>query len=126
MYHGDFVRNVSYYDTIRYYADLFGRDRLSVLLFEDFVEDKREFLETLSLFLGIDGGQAWELARDGHENKSQVAPTQGGVLARLASGIRGDPIPADRHERLWNLYREGNRKLEEEFHLPLGKRGYPV
>ncbi len=131
MYHGDYVRNVTYFDTIRYYADLFGKDRLCILLFEDFVEEKRKFLGTLSQFLGIDEGRAWELARNGHENESNIAPAQAGALARLTSGIWGRTdlkagLSADRRERLSNLYREGNRKLEQEFHLSLGKRGYPV
>jgi len=149
MYHGDFVRNVVYFDTIDYYARLFGKENICVLLFEDLVKNPHEFTRKLSLFLDIDFETSWDLIQNAHENKRisqadfQIETLRsklgfiGNVtlIVKLMNGLgeiwgtskRSDvDIPGEWYQPLWNLYKEGNRKLVENYRLPLENYGYPL
>lgn len=149
MYYGDFVRNVIYFDTIDYYAGLFGKENICILLFEDLVKNPYEFTRKLSLFLDIDFDTSWDLIQNAHENRrisqadSQIESQQSklglmrnvtpivklmnGIRKILETGKRSEvDIPGEWYQRLWNLYQEGNRKLMEKYQLPLEKYSYPL
>lgn len=147
-----YLGHVDYFKTIDYYSQLFGKDNVCVLLFEEFVENTNEYLETLSNFLNIDLNEAVERTENKHEHKeipqSQLnferfrtgfyplsrIPLIFNVIKpffALMGCFRKDKtakvtIPGDWQQRLNAMYREGNRKLIEKYTLPLEKYGYPV
>jgi hypothetical protein len=152
MYHGDFVRNVVYFNTIDYYTRLFGKENICILLFEDFVKNTDEFIGKLSLFLDIDFETSRGLIQSAHENKrisrvdfqietlrsklgfmrnvTPIVKFMNGVRkiwGALGTDRRSDvEIPEEWYQQLWDLYKEGNRKLMEKFQLPLDQYGYPL
>lgn len=152
MYHGDFVRNVIYFNTIDYYAGLFGKENICILLFEDFVKNTHEFIGKLSLFLDIDFETSREIIQNAHENKrisqadfqieslrsklgfmgnvTPIVTFMNGlrkIWGTLGTGKRSEvDIPGEWYQRLWDLYKEGNRKLMENYRLPLENYGYPL
>lgn len=149
MYHGDFVRNVIYFNTVDYYARLFGKDNICILLFEDFVNSMHEFTRKLSHFLDIDFETSQDIIQNAHENKritqadfqieslrsklgflrnvTPIVKIMNGIRKIWGTGKRSEvDIPAEWYQRLWNLYQEGNRKLMEKYQLPLEKYGYPL
>jgi hypothetical protein len=149
MYHGDFVRNVVYFDTIDYYTGLFGKENICILLFEDFVKNTPDFIEKLSLFLNIDPGTSLGLMQNAHDNKRisqtdfQIESLQSKLgfmrnvtpMVKFMNGLRKiwgpgkrseADIPGEWYQRLWNLYKEGNKKLMEKYQLPLENYSYPL
>ncbi len=46
--------NLDYYQTIKAYSDVFGKDNVGVFLFEHLKEDASSFIKDLCLFLGVD------------------------------------------------------------------------
>lgn len=152
MYHGDFVNNIVYFDTIDYYARLFGKENICVLLFEEFVKNKGEFILKLSQFLNIDPEISRGLIQNAHENKRisqadfQVESLRSkfgfmrnfAPIVKFINGIRkirgvlgtnrhsDVDIPEEWYQPLWNLYKEGNRKLKKDYQLPLENYGYPL
>lgn len=149
MYHGDFVRNVIYFDTIDYYAGLFGKENICILLFEDLVKNPHEFTRKLSLFLDIDFETSWSIIQNAHENKritqadfqieslrsklgfmrnvTPIVKLMNGLRKIWGTGKRSEvDIPGEWYQRLWNLYKDGNRKLMEKYQLPLENYGYPL
>jgi hypothetical protein len=149
MYHGDFVRNIIYFDTIDYYARLFGKENICILLFEDFVKNTPEFIGKLCLFLNIDFETSRHIMQDAHDNKrisqadfqietlrsklgfmgnvTPIVKFMNGLRKMWGAGKRSEVnIPGEWYQRLWNFYKEGNRKLMEKYQLPLVKNGYPL
>lgn len=144
-----------YYDKVlSIYSDLFGIENIYVLLFEEFVNDKKVFLEKLCRILEIvDIDEAIRLAEGRHERQSisarkfaynrfrtsffwstsfsQLLPA-GQVLAEafnkfLIAGPRARHVLSDSWERkIVDLYAEGNATLSATFGLPLEKYGYPL
>lgn len=135
------------------YADLFGRERVHVLLFEEFVEDKPQFVKKLSEILAIDTDEAGKLLQVGHERKRFT----GRMLAYnrfRTSFFWGVPLshylPFGRMASQWlheflnkgasakimltdemkkqihDLYGMDNALLARKYDLPLERYGYPV
>lgn len=144
---------LDYWRTIDFYCSLFGRDRVTVLLFEELVEDVEQFARKISGVLGINADESIDLLRGEHHNpryrqrqvryqalREKFFP--GRSLTRWIPGSahvrelfgrsltqgRGLSIdlPEAWIEKLRDRYSEGNGRLQEEFHLPLERYGYPV
>ena len=142
-----------YYRILNLYADLFGKDRIHILFFEDFVNDKQHFMTELCRILDIDEAQFLELIGNNCERKrfsarilnyykfrnwffwnrsvSKYLPF-GKILKRFLFSYLGKGKPADGFmsdawkNRIFELYAEDNTKLAIEYGLPLAKYGYPV
>lgn len=140
-----------YQRTIEIYRALFGADRISVLLLEQWTADHEAFADRLSAILGIDVATTRQLLGNrrthGQETVRYVQydrlrkrfPAAGRIAAHLPVGVRalgggflrrGDTqraeLPPGWPEKLSDLYREGNRKLAEQYGLPLREHGYAV
>lgn len=147
-----YVGNVNYYPLIKYYSDLFGKENVCVLLYEDLQNNQRKYLYDLTGFLRIDLEESVKLLKSKHENirikqstldyerlKTQFYPVSrlpiGSKLLKSLSRLKIH-TQKDRdadvnfcpewRERLYNYYQEGNRNLIKEFKLPLEKHNYPV
>jgi hypothetical protein len=129
------------------YAGLFGRDRIRVLLYEDFLKDEAGFVEALCAILEIDAKASMQLLAGRRERtrktmrehryhrfrgwffpgagRSADAP---GLLAGFLSG--GPPANGFLSDawraRVQELYERDNSELAREYGLPLYRYGYPM
>ena len=140
-----------YQRTIEIYRTLFGAERIAILLLEQWTADPQAFADRLSAILGIDAATTRQLLDNrrthGQESARYVHydrlrkrfPAAGRIAACLPAGVRtlgggflkrGDAqrahFPTGWSEKLSDLYREGNRKLAEQYGLPLREHGYAV
>lgn len=150
--HGNYIRQIDYYKTISYYAGLFGKDNVHVLLMEELARDSGAFLRSLSGLLGIDGQELSTRMKDAHDNRAlsrarfeseklssrffpfhRFPPVS--MAIKLISFIKNKrfkdsparvDFPSGWRDELETLYSKGNRGLAEEFALPLEKYGYPM
>jgi hypothetical protein len=144
--------NFIYLNTIDYYCKLFGRDNVRVLLFEEFIYNKAGYIKELSEFLDIGENEAMALIETAHDNEridqarldfehlvgSRVPMGKNRFISRAASifrffhkisgkdGKAKVGFPGYWTERLNAVYCEGNRKLAEQFNLPLETYNYPL
>ncbi len=151
-YHGSFVENVKYIETIDFYATLFGSENICVLLFEEFLQDKKNYVKKLSAFLGIDETEAYNLLAEAHENKRldkaeldsrKIRSKFGSIgtlpvfshMAALLGKLKhstgttdksSSQIPKEHHQKLIQTYSPGNRQLIEKYKLPLEQYDYPL
>ena len=144
-----------YHRTLDLYARLFGRERVHVLFYEDFIEDPRGFVGKLCGVLNIDLEASMKQVAGRRERGRQTMrqyryqrfrgwflPGTGGSTGRSAplgasfgrlwSGFLAGGRPAGGfmndgwRRRLVQLYQEDNSRLAEEYDLPLKDYGYPV
>jgi len=65
---GDVSDHLDYAETIRMYVDLFKRENVCVLVFEDLLQDKTGFYQHLCDFMGVDSQQAHSLVAENIDN----------------------------------------------------------
>jgi len=140
--------NRSILDDLRYdrivaaYAERFGRERVSVLLFESLRQDPAAFAAALGEILAVDGGEI--AARLAERQANPTIPQNLLILGRslfpllprplarrLAKAMlrRGGPparidIGPEVTAAVAALCAEGNRRLAADHKLPLAKHGY--
>lgn len=137
--------------TIELYRGLFGAQRISIVLLEEWMTDPDAFARRLSAILGIDAGTARRLLGDrrthGQDSARMVRydrfsrrfPDAARVASHLPHGVRGvagaflrrgathrAAWPPGWRERLRERYAPGNRELVERYGLPLREHGYAV
>lgn len=150
-YVGGRVFHLDYDKLIACYTHLFGRQNVGVFLFEDLVRDPESYAGKICAFIGVDGEEGARCLSGVHENPARsVALTRYTRLRKLMLPrielrrhlpqalhrrfrtllTRGPKlkvtIPEDLVAPLEDRFREGNRRLADEFELPLGDAGYPV
>lgn len=147
-----YLSHADYIKTIDFYAGVLGRENVLVLLLEEFIRDKEAHIAKLSEFLGIGGHEALELVGDAHEHREisqavldhellrtrfspfhDMPPVSWGLslYMKLKKRIMGErtarvEIPGEWREYLMQLYSPGNRRLIEEYRLPLEKYDFPI
>ncbi len=146
-----YAAHADFYRTISFYARRFGRENLLVLTLEELVSDPPGHLGRLCAFLGVDAEAAVGLVGAAHEHRDipasqleyerlctaafplhRLAPLRGALRALAAWRTRRQPtgaaarFPEDWRERVAAYYRPGNRRLAEEFALPLDGSAYPL
>jgi len=135
------------------YAELFGKDRIHVLFFEEFVKDKRSFVDKLCQIINIDSESAMNLLAEAHERKRRSgreieylkfrnkffwgvpvlkwAPGGDWLAKRIQSFLEsGSPakVQLTDHwkEKITEMYSEDNKKFAQNFSLDLKKYNYPM
>jgi hypothetical protein len=142
-----FAASLFYDELLTCYAEIFGEDKLEILLFEDLVADRDRFLGELSRILDIDAAESLSLLEGKHEKQKAkvsdaylVRPKKRGrrapwrrLLESLRTAIRPKresdagslvALRPEQEARLADLYRAGNSRLAERFAVPLGDHGY--
>lgn len=138
-----------YYKIISKYAQTFGKDRISILFFEDFVQNKKLFVEQLSEVLRIDKNKAFELLQEKaerqrisqrrfiwhklsrsipfiHESKIPSSLSKA-ISPFLDSGPKAKSLGIENwQEKLVDIYKADNQKLQDEFKINLSKFNYPL
>ena len=137
----NYVSTIQYYETISRYIDIFGRENVGVLLYEEFVQNPVSYITKLCDFVGIDGVD--EAVRLAANRREVVGPRNQGrdeVVAGSKSTAGVGPGVSPPRESLWDqlcdpdykvimldeLYRQGNRQLQDSTGLPLNSFGYRV
>jgi len=143
-------------ETAEIYEDVFGRERVRVFVFEQFAEDPNATVRQLCRFMGVNPEEGIELLQGKRENerwtaaqierlkKNQESLLRSILFRHGTSRIRNRmlgfgpertddgapkaraPIPAQWKERILQFARQENRKLAEEWGLPLEKYGYSL
>ncbi|NIM17524.1 MAG: hypothetical protein GTO45_36385 [Candidatus Aminicenantes bacterium] len=144
--------NFIYINTIDYYSRLFGKNNVLVLLFEEFLHHKEEYIKKLADFLDIDRHESMELIKTAHDNerinqarldfehlvgtrfpigKNRFISKAATVFQFFHKIFRRDKkakvgIPNYWMEQLKSIYGDGNRELMRKFKLPLEEYNYPL
>jgi hypothetical protein len=139
---------------VRLYAELFGEDRVQVLLMEDLKDAFDSFCRTLCEFMSVSVEETMHLLNTSPTNEYRSVDAQfrrlrskflpGVPLSRFVPSVVRRPVKAalerflaqrtparsrmnDRNaSTLARLYAPSNRELERMTGLELGPRGYPV
>jgi hypothetical protein len=135
------------------YSELFGQKNVMPLTYEEFKQSPQDFVQRIASFMEIDSELAWHNVKfQNHENRRVSSASWQLMLfsekhKRLISAIRrlvprhvtksvlnftnrlSSPVRQRLHseskEMLAEIYGTGNRKVEEEWQLPLERYGYP-
>lgn len=147
-----YLSEINYYDLVKRYCELFGKDQVFIFLFEEFVQNKRQFIDRLSSSLGIDPHLSYKLVYQQHELRGPskrefrymkfkskyllgFQPEKHLTTGRFIDGLilrffkkGGKPaIPIHHWEKeIFELFHTGNKKLSETFNLQLDKYNYPM
>lgn len=142
----------NYWLVLRKLASLFGRDRISLYLYEELAKDKTTFLNRVADDVGVDAAilpsfQKQEVVNPRIDPKTHgvemlkrrlpMAAQLGAALPepvreRIRSGISyfcDEPaqyLRPDQIEHIETYCREGNRQISELFEIDLKGRGYAV
>jgi hypothetical protein len=142
-----------YYRILNLYASLFGKQRIHILLYEDFVNDKEGFIHDLCGILRIQEPEALRLLRGKRERRRNTKREFryhrfrswflrgksfsyhlpfGAAFTRvwydfLERGAPADGFMSDYwRNKIIELYKEDNTKFAKEYHLRLKEYAYPV
>jgi len=144
--------NISYLPTIEIFADVFGRDAVGIFLFEELKDNSEQFVRRLCDFVDIDPDEGASLAARQVRNP-QLTQAQYELIQAISGSSRRSldfrfssltrrrqillnpdlieekekavvDIPGDWANRLRDFNREANRKLLEEWNVPLDRYGY--
>lgn len=147
-----FLPTLRYDAILELYAGLFGEERIHILLFEQFKQDRPEFMASLAAILGVDAEEAGALVASGHARPRPKASNvqydairssmlRGVPLSRIVPGSRylkaglmrllgNEPMdpqyPDGWDAKLGDMFREGNRALRDRYNLELERFGYPL
>ncbi len=151
-YYGPF-ESFDYWNFITYFEDLFGKDRVKILMFEKFVQERENFCEEMAQILGLASVDVTRYLDGAHErkrhswrthqytkfrstflwNQSLSGAVPGGIHLRKQlqkfledSAQFSVELPLYWQHRLKERYAEGNAKLVKKFGLPLAKYDYPI
>lgn len=134
------------------YAEFFGSENIHILLYEEFVQDQKSFVDKLCKILDIDAAEAFTLLKGKHERQSITKRQRSfnritrGVLGNLKIGglstnedgssflqniLKKGPkakmvIPEFWREKIFDLYAGENKAIADKYRLPLEEYGYPI
>ena len=147
------LAHLEYARTIEILAGVFGRDAIGIFLFEQLVEDAQRFLRSLCGFIGIDPAEGIRLTAGKRQNDrltaaqlDRIKAIEHSVLRSTAfrfapkalrermlgrRGANGSSparaqVSPEWRERIVELTRPGNRRLVEQWKVPLDRYDYPL
>ncbi len=144
------LSHLDYADYIADWQDAFGPDSVGILLFEDLKRQPQTFIDRLSAWLGVRSVDAAALAEGPTVNPSwtpaqleRLRRIKGSRLAtlrfyfatreerlRMLGDVKGPsaraPLSDVWRRRFCEATQAGNRRLAEQYDLPLAELGYPL
>jgi hypothetical protein len=144
------LSNYKYYELIRVYEDIFGKENVFLGVFEEFLKDKKSFVKQLCRFTNINQNEGLNLMQDAWENRSPDANqhryrrfqnlldrrlgrlpfTRNLFLKVYKFLVKGSnrkfDIPEHWEMRLKDYYRRSNSMLKREYIPQLLHYEYPV
>ncbi len=131
---GYLLTSFDYFGRLMPLVDLFGKDRVKILLYEDLVADPDQFFIGLSEVLEEDVSFLVSRATHREKESPRWAPPWHPIFQKanqLTGGLVNRVLPKreidiSEHyaEGLMEIYRDGNRRLSSFFGLDLDKYGY--
>jgi hypothetical protein len=148
-----FITFIEYEKVIKRYVELFGRENIKILFFEELLRDPAAYARDICEFIGVDQEEGAHLLTQGEHHNDTGSALRGrytrmrmnyvlpGVELRkyvpplvrdtfidlLNSGQKEKvDISDELRLRIEDRVRDGNRRLAEEFNLPFADLGYPV
>jgi hypothetical protein len=147
--------HLEYAETLQIFAEVFGKDCIKVLLFEQLVENQEAFIRDLCDFVGINSKEGIRLTTGKRENVRWTQEQLNQLKALDHSPLRAlrfrfsnkkdrarllgiDPrnppdspkakidMSPELIEKIEETTRPGNRILQDQWGLPLEQYGYPV
>lgn len=148
--------HLEYAESLQVFAEVFGRDSIKILLFEQLVENQDAYIRTFCEFIGIDPEEGIRLARGQRDNerwgqeqydrlralnhsplkalcfrfsgKAQRAVMLGMKLRtdKSSDAKTAVEIPPEWKTKIEEKTRAGNRIIQEQWRIPLEQYGYPV
>lgn len=142
-----------YHRILNLYADLFGKDRIEILLYEDFVNRPRHFINDLCRVIGVDTEEATSLLEGRQERRrntvrrlryarlrsrllwgsrlTRYVPFGRALSKRWQSFLDAGPRVSNSMPDRWQaivgeLYSHDNSLLARNFGLRLADYGYPL
>lgn len=141
---------LSYAETAQAYAEVFGKENLSIFIFEELVRQPEPFIKKFCDHLGIDGEDGWKLMNEQRANTrittetvEQINALEKSIIQRIKfrradkntrwsllfpcepAGEKFKPeFSAEWLEEIHALGTAQNRRLVEEWNLPLSDYGY--
>lgn len=70
----NFLASFFYHRVLNEYANIFGRDAIKIIPFEELLRDRKVYSEKLAASLGVSGTETFELIADNHSNKKEKNP----------------------------------------------------
>jgi len=148
-----YFASLFYNEVAAFYRKLFGKDRVTLFTFEDFVGERDGFTQRLSGYLGIDVEKSQECIASGSYNTKPRSSSGSGyhitaneylldklhrhnwnianfprwlriVLKRVPFNNLSFELSSRQRSDIVSLYGESNRLLAEEFDIELGRLGY--
>ncbi len=131
---GVYLTGFDYFSRLMPLGELFGRERVKILLYEDLVENQPQFFAQLSDALDEDVAALADRAVVRENVSDRRPPVQSVMLQGLNNRLgnrlahvlpkRKIDIPDTFAAELMSIYKDGNRRLSDYFGLPLAKYGY--
>jgi len=142
-----FSASLLYSEILDRYAKLFGKDRLHLFTFEEFVTERQAFLDRLSRILNLDPEMSAALLKDKHEKQRSKEAGSYALLDRdnatfklgkllkvmqleslskrvKAGSSRRIALSSLQKRELENLYRASNKTVEATYRIDLTRHGY--
>lgn len=143
---------IDYHRTIEIYEQVFGREHIHILLFEDLKNDQAAFVKQIADVLSVDAPKVQRLLSGKHTHRQEstrlvlydrfmkrfipkrllrpllpyTTRLRRYTRAFLQGGVpKKITIPSTWVPRLKELYQPGNRALAEKYDLPLAQYDYP-
>lgn len=147
-----FLSTLKYYEFISEYRKVFGKDNVTVLLFEELASSPALFFEKIAHFFDVDNitrVQGSPLIKRNKRPSKRIllyyklrgrfpglSPSKifhetvinwARKFFDSKKDVREDEVlPPEMQERLMNMYRESNRKLQQELGVDLAQYGYLI
>lgn len=140
------IDDLKYYETIKLYQGIFGKNNIKIFLFEELVENLDCFVNKISDFLGINSEEA-KKCLEGEKKNSQYSQRFLRVLKIKnkflpffktpsfmkkpikkflhKGGVKKIKFPFNWRGEIRDFYKTSNKKLKQEFGLDIDKYNYP-
>ena len=146
-----YLPSLCFAENIAYYENLFGKDKVHVLCFDELVNDKAKFCERIATIFDIDVDEVRQLLNKRHENKTitkrynrvrsllrrfglyghhmqKYVPEF--IKKKFISFLQGGKskksmFPEKREDKVSDYFRESNKKLRDEYWIDVEKYKYP-
>lgn len=136
--------DLNYFQTVNYYAKLFGKEGIRLFLYEDLRKDSKNFARQMAEYLGVDSIIFQRLTQSGLKNPtisqeyvdfwnrwSPYLPHKlAWKLCKRVVNKEGVPAKIDigdyGRNTVYKMSAEGNRCLSKEFHVSLEDNGYTL
>lgn len=120
------------------YADIFGKERVHLVLFENMIKDLASFSDAVAKALEVDSNKVFKTLSGQHFNKTKVKSgskivekvdplSMRGILSRVAKvympgmsnmlNINVPPLKEEENNLILDTFKDGNYRLAESFQL---------